>query len=84
MKKIGKREVLPDIPPHYSGLVYELKGSVKAGEKIINAEQAGWLEKTVENEIQFEDYCLEWSLVVIDPQFPQPLTGIATIKRTKS
>jgi len=49
--------VRQEIPSHYKGLVYVLKGRVKAGDKIINAEQAGWLDKTVENgntEIQFE------------------------------
>ncbi|WP_277633420.1 pirin-like C-terminal cupin domain-containing protein, partial [Avrilella dinanensis] len=46
-------------------LVYVLKGSVKAGDKIIKAEQAGWLDKTADlstnsrlnkgnTEIQFE------------------------------
>ncbi|PJR04056.1 pirin family protein [Avrilella dinanensis] len=49
--------VTQEIPSHYNGLVYVLKGSVKAGDKIIKAEQAGRLDKTVENgnnEIQFE------------------------------
>jgi redox-sensitive bicupin YhaK (pirin superfamily) len=49
--------VTQEIPSHYNGLVYVLKGSVKAGEKIIKAEQAGWLDKTAENgnsEMQFE------------------------------
>ncbi|WP_461533719.1 pirin family protein [Sinomicrobium sp.] len=48
--------VIQEIPSHYNGLVYVLKGSVKAGEKVIKAEQAGWLDKTAENgtsEIQF-------------------------------
>src|SRR5690554_4649726 len=30
-----------ETPSHYNGLVYVLKGSVKAGDKIIKAEQAG-------------------------------------------
>lgn len=49
--------VAQEIPSHYNGLVYVLKGSVKAGGKIINAEQAGWLDKATEDgdtEIQFE------------------------------
>lgn len=49
--------VTQEIPSHYNGLVYVLKGSVKAGDKIIKAEQAGWLEKITENgesELQFE------------------------------
>ncbi|GAA4517453.1 pirin family protein [Sphingobacterium thermophilum] len=49
--------VAQEIPSHYNGLVYVLKGSVKAGDKIINAEQAGWLDKATEDgdtEIQFE------------------------------
>ena len=49
--------VSQEIPSHYNGLVYVLKGSVKAGDKIINAEQAGWLDKATEEgdtEIQFE------------------------------
>lgn len=41
--------VTQEIPSHYNGLVYVLKGSLKAGEKIIKAEQAGWLDKTAEN-----------------------------------
>src|SRR5690606_28795387 len=52
-----KAAVTQEIPSHYNGLVYVLKGSVKAGDKIINAEQAGWLEKITENgesELQFE------------------------------
>ncbi|MFA7446548.1 MAG: pirin-like C-terminal cupin domain-containing protein, partial [Flavobacteriaceae bacterium] len=57
--------VSQEIPSHYNGLVYVLKGSVKAGDKTINAEQAGWLDKTADlstnsrlnkgnTEIQFE------------------------------
>jgi redox-sensitive bicupin YhaK (pirin superfamily) len=49
--------VVQKIPSHYNGLVYVLKGSVKAGEKIIKAEQTGWLDKTADNdnsEIQFK------------------------------
>lgn len=49
--------VSQEIPSHYNGLVYILKGSVKAGDKIIKAEQAGWLDKATEDgdtEIQFE------------------------------
>lgn len=49
--------VTQEIPSHYNGLVYVLKGSVKAGDKIIKAEQAGWLDKTAGNgntEIQLE------------------------------
>lgn len=57
--------VTQEIPSHYNGLVYVLKGSVKAGDKIIKAEQAGWLDKTADlstnsrlnkgnTEIQFE------------------------------
>lgn len=49
--------VTQEIPSHYNGLVYVLKGSVKAGDKIIKAEQAGWLEKITENgesELHFE------------------------------
>lgn len=49
--------VSQEIPSHYNGLVYVLKGRVKAGDKIINAEQAGWLDKATEDgdtEIQFE------------------------------
>ena len=49
--------VSQEIPSHYNGLVYVLKGSVKAGNKIIKAEQAGWLDKATEDgdtEIQFE------------------------------
>ena len=49
--------VSQEIPSHYNGLVYVLKGSVKAGDKIIKAEQAGWLDKATadgETEIQFE------------------------------
>lgn len=52
-----KAVVTQEIPSHYNGLVYVLKGSVKAGDKIINAEQAGWLDKATEDgdtEIQFE------------------------------
>src|SRR5690554_1143862 len=37
--------VTQEIPSHYNGLVYVLKGSVKAGDKIITAEQVGWLDK---------------------------------------
>src|SRR5690606_37792771 len=43
-----KAVVTQEIPSHYNGLVCVLKGSVKAGDKIINAEQAGWLEKITE------------------------------------
>ena len=39
--------VRQEIPSHYKGLVYVLKGRVKAGDKIIHAEQAGWLDETV-------------------------------------
>lgn len=49
--------VTQEIPAHYNGLVYVLKGSVKIGDKIIKAEQAGWLDKVVENgnsEMQFQ------------------------------
>lgn len=49
--------VSQEIPSHYNGLVYVLKGSVKAGDKIIKAEQAGWLDKATEEgdtEMQFE------------------------------
>jgi redox-sensitive bicupin YhaK (pirin superfamily) len=60
-----KAVVTQEIPSHYNGLVYVLKGSVKAGDKIIKAEQAGWLDKTADvstssrlnngnTEIQFE------------------------------
>src|SRR5690606_22336179 len=52
-----KAVVTQETPSHYRGLVYVLKGRVKAGDKIINAGQAGWVDKTVENgntEIQFE------------------------------
>lgn len=52
-----KAVVTQEIPSHYNGLVYVLKGSVKAGDKIINAGQAGWLDKATEDgdtEIQFE------------------------------
>ena len=52
-----KAVVTQEIPSHYNGLVYVLKGSLKAGDKIINAEQAGWLDKATEDgdtEIQFE------------------------------
>jgi len=35
-----------EIPAHYNGLVYVLKGRVKAGDQIIQAEQAGFLNKT--------------------------------------
>ena len=35
-----------EIPAHYQGLVYVLKGSVSVGDKIINAEEAGWLSKS--------------------------------------
>lgn len=40
--------VTQEIPSQYNGLIYVLKGSVKVGEKIIKAEQAGWLEKLSE------------------------------------
>ncbi len=49
--------VTQEVPLHYNGLVYVLKGSVKAGDKIIKAEQAGWLDKTTEkgnSQIEFE------------------------------
>lgn len=49
--------VKQEIPLHHNGLVYVLKGSVKAGDKIIKAEQAGWIDRITENgnsEIQFE------------------------------
>ena len=50
-------KVKQEIPARYNGLVYVLKGDVKAGDKIIKAEQAGWLDKTTEkgnSEMQFE------------------------------
>src|SRR5690606_15312978 len=40
--------VTQEIPAHYNGLVYALKGSVKIGDKIIKAEQAGWLDKVAD------------------------------------
>lgn len=56
--RLDNRAVISqEIPSHYNGLVYVLKGSVKAGDKIINAEQVGWLDKATEDgdtEIQFE------------------------------
>ncbi|HLT88915.1 MAG TPA: pirin-like C-terminal cupin domain-containing protein [Sphingobacterium sp.] len=54
---MSRAVVTQEIPSHYNGLVYVLTGSVKAGDKIINAEQAGWLDKTFEDgnsEIKFE------------------------------
>lgn len=41
-------EVSQEIPLQYNGLIYVLKGSVKVGDKIIKAEQAGWLAKSNE------------------------------------
>lgn len=56
--RLDNRDVVSqEIPSHYNGLVYVLKGSLKAGDKIINTEQAGWLDKATEDgdtEIQFE------------------------------
>lgn len=54
---VNRAVVSQEIPSHYNGLVYVLKGSVKAGDKIIKAEQVGWLDKATEDgdtEIQFE------------------------------
>ncbi len=50
-------KVTQQIPAHYNGLVYALKGHVKVEDKIINAEQVGWLTKVIgkgNSEIQFE------------------------------
>ncbi|MBO9571059.1 MAG: pirin family protein [Chitinophagaceae bacterium] len=49
--------VTQEIPAQYQGLVYVLEGSVKAGDKIIKAEQAGWLSSSTETgntELQFQ------------------------------
>ncbi|MEL1243049.1 pirin-like C-terminal cupin domain-containing protein [Flavobacterium sp. DGU11] len=49
--------VTQEIPLHYNGLIYVLKGTVKVGDKSIRAEQAGWLETTSETgngQITFE------------------------------
>lgn len=46
-----------EIPLHYNGLIYVLKGTVKVGDKSIRAGQAGWLETTSETgngQITFE------------------------------
>ena len=46
-----------EIPLHYNGLIYVLKGNVKVGNKLIRAHQAGWLETTSETgngQITFE------------------------------
>lgn len=50
--------ITQQIPSHFHGLVYVLKGKVKVGDKIIKAEQAGWLDRIeteeFETEMQFE------------------------------
>jgi len=46
-----------ELPLDYNGLIYVLKGSVKVGNKMVRAEQAGWLETTSETgngQITFE------------------------------
>lgn len=40
--------VKQEIPLHYNGLIYVLKGNVKVGNNLISVGQAGWLEKTSE------------------------------------
>lgn len=56
--RLGKNATVnQQIPMTYNGLVYVLQGSVKAGEKTIQAEQVGWLGKATEpgmGEIHFE------------------------------
>lgn len=50
-------EITQELPSHYNGLVYVLKGSVHIGEQIINAEQAGRLslsKETGNSEIKFQ------------------------------
>src|SRR5690606_37845765 len=59
--------VTQEIPSHYNGLVYVLQGSVKAGDKIIKAEQAGWLEKITENgesELHLEAFVIDTHFVL--------------------
>jgi len=52
--RLGKLAVVSqEIPLHYNGLVYVLKGSIKVGEKIIRTEQAGWLDKLNEKGIGY-------------------------------
>lgn len=46
LRKGAKTE--QDLPSHYNGLVYVLEGSVKAGGKLIKAEQTGILEQITE------------------------------------
>ncbi len=49
-------QVSQEIPSEYSGLVYVLNGRVKAGGKILEAGQTGWLSKMEEkgnSELQF-------------------------------
>jgi len=49
--------VKQEIPLHYNGLVYVLKGSVQVDNKLVNAGQAGWLDKIPEegnSQITFE------------------------------
>lgn len=50
-------EVIQEIPAQYNGLVYVLKGSIKVSNKIIKAEQTGWLSQSNEtgnSELQFQ------------------------------
>ncbi len=50
-------EITQEIPAHYNGLVYVLKGNIKAGDKVINTEQTGWLSEPYEaggSEITFQ------------------------------
>jgi len=41
--------VTQEIPAQYNGLIYVLKGRVKTGGKILEAEQAGWLDNMDHN-----------------------------------
>ncbi|WP_257656484.1 pirin family protein [Parapedobacter lycopersici] len=41
-------EIHQEIPAHYNGLVYVLKGSIVVGDKMIKAEEAGWLSPSGE------------------------------------
>ncbi|WP_353182042.1 pirin-like C-terminal cupin domain-containing protein [Parapedobacter lycopersici] len=43
-----RAEIRQEIPAHYNGLVYMLKGSILVGDKTIKAEEAGWLSPSGE------------------------------------
>src|SRR5690606_37771224 len=66
-----KAVVTQHIPSHYRSLVYVLTRRVSAGDKSTNAEQAGWLDKTVDignTEIQFEPLESKTSFVLFSGQ----------------